>query len=132
MQCRSPSSSSLKNFHSMIHSVQDFHRIKDKNMRNRKGSGSCCFSCRSFACRCLASLSRSHIFVILMGRGKCNLQTVQTHFISERERVAVAVRYNNSLKQMEVFSPLFLVSVQLINIRIFFRMSLQQKYRGKF
>ena len=46
------------------YSVQDFHRNKDKNLRNKNTLGSSyCFSCRSFACRCLASLSWSHILL---------------------------------------------------------------------
>ena len=59
-----PVLASFKNCHSMIHSVQGLHRNKDNNMRNRNSLGfSYCFSCRSFACRCLASLSRSHILL---------------------------------------------------------------------
>ena len=53
------------------------------------------------------------------------------HLILERELVAVTVRYNNSLvcKQMKVFSPLLLVSVQLVNIPIFLQNEFAAKYK---
>ena len=41
-----------------------FTGTKTANMRNRDSLGlSYCFSCRSFACCCLASLSRNHILM---------------------------------------------------------------------
>ena len=63
-QCRSPSSS--KSFHSVIQ-FRTITGTKTTNMSNGNSLGfSYCFSCRSFACGCLASLSRSHIFDIWM------------------------------------------------------------------
>ena len=78
LQCGSLSSSSFKNFHSVIHSgFRTSTGTKTTNMKNRNSLGlSQCFSCSSFACCCLASLSRNHIFDVLMGRRKCD-QSVQ-------------------------------------------------------
>ena len=71
----------FKNFHSMIHSgFRTFTGTKTINMRNRSSSGlSHCFSCRSFVCCCLASLSRNHhIFDVLTGRRKCDQSAQKT------------------------------------------------------
>ena len=57
----------------------------------------------------------------------CTLGPFKTQRL-EQELVNFAERYNRSLvcKHMTTFSPLFLVSAQLVNIPLFFRMSLQQ------
>ena len=90
-QCRSLSSSSFKNFYLMIHSgFRTFTGTKTTNMRNRNSLGlSRCFSCRSFACPCLASLSRNHIFDVLTGRRKCDQsvqKTLNFYRLSSNER----------------------------------------------
>ena len=83
-----------KNFHSMIHSVHDFHSNTDKKHNTANSLGLFyCLCCRSFDCCCLASLSRSHIFYFLMGCGKVqpvspkNLKVLQTDLLLDRPAV---------------------------------------------
>ena len=94
-----------------------------------------CFSCRSFACRSLASLSRSLIFYILMGCRKCspsvqkNLKLLQTGSQTDRslQKDGITIHENTELTKR---SPAFTeISVLLSSQKMFqhyFNFLLQQ------